>query len=173
MYAFAPTGSPILGTLERLSGRAEIVMDSYRREADGRIESDFGGGSEIFYDDQRTEQRDGEDLFLDEDGREWKESELVLSDQEGATRGAERIATDSGAAPQGKILGAALLRLTAEAYQLLDPKAGTPRKRWQWLLALHAATRRLATWPRRRPRMAAAAHRQQIRQAYRTPGLAL
>jgi hypothetical protein len=42
----------------------------------------------------------------------------------------------------GRILGAALLRLTAEAYLLLDPKAGTPRERWQWLLALHAAAER-------------------------------
>src|SRR5262249_1668339 len=37
------------------------------------------------------------------------------------------------------IAGAALLRLTAEAYLLLDPEAGSPRQRWQWLLALHEA----------------------------------
>src|SRR5713226_5256657 len=42
-------------------------------------------------------------------------------------------------APERKILGAAFLRLTAEAYLLLDPHAGSPRERWQWLLALHAA----------------------------------
>jgi hypothetical protein len=47
----------------------------------------------------------------------------------------------------GKIIGAALLRLTAEAYLLLDPTAGTPRERWQWLLALHAAAERDA-WQR-------------------------
>lgn len=46
-----------------------------------------------------------------------------------------------------RILGAALLRLTAEAYLLLDPRAGTPRDRWQWLLALHEAARRDA-WQR-------------------------
>ena len=46
-----------------------------------------------------------------------------------------------------KVLGAALLRLTAEAYLLLDPRAGTPRQRWQSLLALHAATERDA-WRR-------------------------
>ncbi len=40
------------------------------------------------------------------------------------------------------IVGAALLRLTAEAYLLLDPCAGPPRQRWQWLLALHDATER-------------------------------
>jgi len=45
------------------------------------------------------------------------------------------------------VLGAAFLRLTAEAYLLLDPRAGTPRQRWQWLLALHAAAERDA-WRR-------------------------
>ena len=53
----------------------------------------------------------------------------------------------SATASQGKIVGAALLRLTAEAYLILDPKIGTPRERWQWLLALHAATERDA-WAR-------------------------
>ena len=50
-------------------------------------------------------------------------------------------------APRERILGAAFLRLTAEAYLLLDPRAGTPRERWQWLLALHAAAERDA-WQR-------------------------
>ncbi len=40
------------------------------------------------------------------------------------------------------IAGAALLRLTAEAFLLLDPEEGSPRERWQWLLGLHEATRR-------------------------------
>jgi hypothetical protein len=52
-----------------------------------------------------------------------------------------------GGATQGRVIGAALLRLTAEAYLLLDPKAGAPRERWQWLLALHAAAERDA-WQR-------------------------
>jgi len=55
--------------------------------------------------------------------------------------------TGAANAPEGKILGAAFLRLTAEAYLLLDPRAGTPRERWQWLLALHAAAERDA-WQR-------------------------
>ena len=38
-----------------------------------------------------------------------------------------------------KILGAALLRLTAEAYLLLDPQLTGPRERWNAILALHAA----------------------------------
>jgi len=40
-----------------------------------------------------------------------------------------------------KVIAAALLRLTAEAYLLLDPHAGTPRERWTALLALHEAAR--------------------------------
>jgi hypothetical protein len=56
-------------------------------------------------------------------------------------------AASQGLAARDKIVGAALLRLTAEAYLLLDPRAGTPRQRWQWLLALHAAAERDA-WQR-------------------------
>jgi hypothetical protein len=50
-----------------------------------------------------------------------------------------RSNTPDAARGQG-IIGAALLRLTAEAYLLLDPSAGSPRERWQSLLTLHAAT---------------------------------
>ena len=46
-----------------------------------------------------------------------------------------------------KIVGATLLRLTAEAYLLLDPNSGTPRDRWQSLLTLHCAAHRNA-WRR-------------------------
>ena len=52
------------------------------------------------------------------------------------------VSGQPGAARDDALVGAALLRLTAEAYLLLDPRAGTPRQRWQWLLALHAAAER-------------------------------
>jgi hypothetical protein len=45
---------------------------------------------------------------------------------------------------EGRPRMAALLRLTAEAYLLADPRDGSPRQRWQWLLALHEATRHAA-----------------------------
>jgi len=54
--------------------------------------------------------------------------------------------TEREVAPS-RILGAAFLRLTAEAYLLLDPNQGTPRQRWQSLLALHEATKQDA-WQR-------------------------
>ncbi len=47
-----------------------------------------------------------------------------------------------GASPAGlesRIVAAALLRLTAEAYLLIDPQAGTPLRRWEGILALHDA----------------------------------
>lgn len=70
-------------------------------------------------------------------------TKLVLTDADPAQQNANRH-LEAGAT---KILGAVLLRLTAEAYLLLDPRAGTPRERWQWLVALHAAAERDA-WQR-------------------------
>jgi hypothetical protein len=75
-------------------------------------------------------------------------TKLILSDSEANSAAGQASPGDTtNSAPQEKIIGAALLRLTAEAYLLLDPKAGSPRQRWQWLLQLHAATERDA-WQR-------------------------
>jgi hypothetical protein len=53
---------------------------------------------------------------------------------------ASREAGESTTA-ESEIVGAILLRLTSEAYFLLDPRSGTPRDRWQALLMLHEAAR--------------------------------
>jgi hypothetical protein len=69
----------------------------------------------------------------------------ALSEQPGGEQGsAEQTSSEQGS---GHILGAAFLRLTAEAYLLLDPHAGTPHDRWRALLTLHAAAERDA-WQR-------------------------
>jgi hypothetical protein len=57
-----------------------------------------------------------------------------------ARRSMARSAQPTGARPP-RIEMAALLRLTAEAYLLHDASVGTPRQRWQNLLALHEAAR--------------------------------
>jgi hypothetical protein len=72
-------------------------------------------------------------------------TKLVLTDADDDA--SSRHDSDDAANANEKILAAAFLRLTAETYLLLDPKAGTPRDRWQSLLALHAATHRDA-WQR-------------------------
>jgi hypothetical protein len=77
-------------------------------------------------------------------------TKLILSEDapsKSVDGNANKGATTDSAPPQQKIIGAAFLRLTAEAYLLLDPQAGTPRQRWQWLLQLHAASERDA-WQR-------------------------
>jgi hypothetical protein len=45
---------------------------------------------------------------------------------------------------EGRPRMASFLRLTAETYLLADPRDGAPRQRWQWLTALHEATRQAA-----------------------------
>ncbi len=74
-------------------------------------------------------------------------TKLVLTDADADADASTQQTNDDIANANEKILAAAFLRLTAETYLLLDPKAGTPRARWQSLLALHAATHRDA-WHR-------------------------
>ncbi len=50
-----------------------------------------------------------------------------------------KIVLEDGA---GTPVMAALVRLTAEVYLLMDPGAGSPRERWDRLLALHAVAER-------------------------------
>jgi hypothetical protein len=65
-------------------------------------------------------------------------SKLVLEeDGEDADEGREEAARNSPS-----VTMAILLRLTAETYLLHDPRAGTPRQRWQRFVALHEAARR-------------------------------
>jgi hypothetical protein len=66
-------------------------------------------------------------------------TKLVLA--KNSEQGSQNADCGDGDTPQ-QILASVFLRLTAEAYLLLDPRAGTPRDRWQWLLALHAAAER-------------------------------
>lgn len=75
----SPNGSPIIGTLEHLTGRAEL--DGIDPETG---EPEYSGGTEIFYDDQRTAERDGKIIFLDEGGEEWTFDQLVLDEAEEA-----------------------------------------------------------------------------------------
>lgn len=100
MKAFAPNGSQILGTLERLSGRAEITADSFEKEPGGGLAFGWTGETEIFYDDQETVMRSGgivegeeavQRVFLAEDGTEWLEDNILLVDDDMEMRAASGI----------------------------------------------------------------------------------
>lgn len=78
-------------------------------------------------------------------------TKLVLTNGTNGEPAVSGSAVPSANAQQGstqtQILGAAFLRITAEAYLLLDPRHGTPHDRWRALLHLHAAAEREA-WQR-------------------------
>ena len=64
------TGSVIAGTFQRLTGKAGVSFDG-RKDEDGRPAWEHLGGTDIFWDDARTETTDdGQTVFLDEDGHE-------------------------------------------------------------------------------------------------------
>jgi hypothetical protein len=79
----SPTGSPILGTKELLTGRAEITG------IEDNGEPVYQGSTEIFYDDQVTETLEGKMIFLDEDGAEWTFDQLKPADEEAEDDDAE------------------------------------------------------------------------------------
>lgn len=73
----SPTSTTIVGLLESCPGRSNISSE-ITRKPDGTFEFEYAGGTEMFWDDQRTVEREGQRVFLDEDGDEWLERELIL-----------------------------------------------------------------------------------------------
>jgi hypothetical protein len=75
-------------------------------------------------------------------------SKLVLeedaNDEQGREVDGNSLPAHSSLASSPRIVMAVLQRLTAETYLLHDPRAGTPRQRWQCFLALHQAAQRAA-----------------------------
>lgn len=68
---YSPKGVQITGTLETIKGRATISGIS----SEGVPE--HAGGTEVFYDESRTVERDGKLVFLDEEGGEWTFDQLT------------------------------------------------------------------------------------------------
>jgi len=82
MRAKSTAGVAILGTLESLSGRANIEEDSFHTLPDGTIDFEWEGSTEVFWDEQRTVTagESKERIFLDEDGNQVPESQIVLTE---------------------------------------------------------------------------------------------
>jgi len=69
------------GTLERLSGCAGV--SSATRLPDGKFELVWGGGTNIYWDEQETVLTDGgERTFIDENGDSVLESEIELIEED-------------------------------------------------------------------------------------------
>ena len=87
MYAINKrTGAQIRGTYERLHGVAEAVEDGWQRNADGSIEVDHEGDTEIFWDDSITEEEEGKLLYLDGNGETITTDDIALVEQLPASR---------------------------------------------------------------------------------------
>jgi hypothetical protein len=67
---------------------------------------------------------------------------LVCAPSQAAQAPSAPLGTGSACATAPRIRAAALLRLTCEAYLLLDLREGTPRERWARVLALQDAAAR-------------------------------
>jgi hypothetical protein len=79
LEAKSPTGSPILGTLEHLPARAEIKV--FWRNAQGELEWDYAGETEVFWNGQETRHDDkGHVLFFDEANDAWTEDDLTFTE---------------------------------------------------------------------------------------------
>ena len=100
MALISPEGTRIIGTLERLSGRAEIVLDSIRANPQGGFTFEYEGTTEVFWDGQETEVRDGERVFLDEEGNEFTENTLRLVPEDSIAEAPGSPPTQSPAAPR-------------------------------------------------------------------------
>ena len=100
MALISPEGTRIIGTLERLTGRAEIVLDSFRANPQGGFTFEYEGTTEVFWDGQETEVRDDERVFLDEDGSEFTENTLRLVPEDSIDEAPGSPPTQSPAAPR-------------------------------------------------------------------------
>ena len=83
MYARNPkTGAAITGTLEQMDGKALTTEDSFSRDDTGKLVFDYEGETEIYWNGQETQSRDGKTIFIDDDGEEVLETEVELTDDE-------------------------------------------------------------------------------------------
>lgn len=79
MRAYSLAGTLIEGTLESVPGTAQIDPDSFTRNEDGSLDFEYGGYTEIWWDDQETiYDKNGQALFVDEHGDTWPANEVIL-----------------------------------------------------------------------------------------------
>lgn len=88
LIGIAPNGLEIEGTLETITGRANITFHSGDEvdlgdEHEGKVRFSWAGDTEIFWDEQKTvRDHKGRRIFLDSDGNQWVADQIELRDEE-------------------------------------------------------------------------------------------
>lgn len=77
LRAYAPNGSPIIGTADLVYCCA---YGTVTRQPDGSAEIEYNGETKVYWDTQETTARDGKMLFQAEDGFDYTEEELEWKD---------------------------------------------------------------------------------------------
>lgn len=151
MKAFAPNGLEIRGTLETVSGVAKISFFN-SKDAEGKIDFEYGGETDIWWDEQKTIERDGQRIFVDTEGNEWPENLLILKEEEPEMDNNPYLHEHGGRQPkpdQERVLRslgtpskhinvtaeelAYLLEKAATAHHEYEAKLGAKDERWpQW-----------------------------------------
>lgn len=81
MIVKAPTGSLIIGTQETVPARCELSLDGWSIDADGSLQWEHCGDSEVFWDGMTTDEwPDGGPVFEDEDGEAWPMQCLIIEE---------------------------------------------------------------------------------------------
>lgn len=82
MRAYAPNGSPIIGTLERVPAVALILPDSFGKRSDGAVTFERALEVKIYSDRRQTVWRNDQPIYVAEDGREVPQDQLVFKEEE-------------------------------------------------------------------------------------------
>jgi hypothetical protein len=100
--------------------------------------------TKLVLEDEENGMRADDTEGADKDGADFGSRNLGGGREEAHVDSLRGPFVSSATAKPRRIAMAILLRLTAEAYLLHDPLAGSPRQRWQRFLALHEAARHSA-----------------------------
>lgn len=76
----SPKGNEIVGTLEALSGVADIWKAKIKK---GKIEFEYGGETDVDWDSQKPATKDGQRLFVDSEYNVFPENEIIAYNKKG------------------------------------------------------------------------------------------
>lgn len=82
MKAFAPNGSPIIGTLESVPAVALILPGSFGRRADGAVTFERAMEVRLYSDRRQTIWRNEQPIYVAEDGTEVPQDQLIFKEEE-------------------------------------------------------------------------------------------